>query len=268
MMNISNDKTNETMRLRLYMLAVVLLTGMAAMAQDVAEQKKLINEIKKNPEVYLYYEAIDDNEADAKTRAAHFLRDEIDEYVQEQEQLRNAKNIVTMNIQTQSITMARGDKFRAFAYIKKSDIIAADNASVLGNDRTAAPQPQAPVAAEPEPVAVTPADEPAAEPAPAEESAPVSLLREGTIARLTALTKFSELKSCLNQLQQEGRIGHYAKHKELDNPANYVLVVYNRDGGIEAVLSEGPERVNLKTGQPDEVSNYPGRGAFGVKVND
>lgn len=245
---------------RLYMLVAVIGIGLSAMAQTVAEQKKLINDIKKDPARYLYVEVIDATEQDAITRATHLLRDEIDEYVQEQEQLRNAKSVVTMNVKTKSICMLRGDKYRAFAYIKKNDIIPAENASVMGkrNDVATALKP---VAEQPVDVDTVAVDTTAAEP-------PVSLLREGTIARLTALTKFTELKPCLSQLQQEGRIGKYAKHKELDNPADYVLIVYNREGAIEAVLSEGSQRTNLKTGEPDSVSNYPGRGAFGVKVND
>jgi hypothetical protein len=46
-----------------------------------------------------------------------------------------------------------------------------------------------------------------------------------------------------------------------------VLVIYNRNGDIEAVLSEGSQRTNLATGQIDNISNYKERGAIGVMIS-
>ena len=49
--------------------------------------------------------------------------------------------------------------------------------------------------------------------------------------------------------------------------AEYIMVVFNKEGNVEAVLSEGENRINLSSGNPDQLTNYKGRGAIGVKVN-
>ena len=67
---------------------------------------------------------------------------------------------------------------------------------------------------------------------------------------------------------QEGRIGDYAKYQDLGDASRYVLIVYNKEGDIEAILSEGTERTNLKTHQADSVTNYKGRGAIGVIIKE
>jgi hypothetical protein len=69
-------------------------------------------------------------------------------------------------------------------------------------------------------------------------------------------------------MKKDGRISEYAKYKELKDPTQYALIIYNKNGNVEAVLSEGRQRTNQKTGQPDDVTNYKGRAALGVKVND
>jgi hypothetical protein len=50
------------------------------------------------------------------------------------------------------------------------------------------------------------------------------------------------------------------------NKAEYIMVVFNKEGNVEAILSEGENRVNLLTSAPDQLTNYKGRGAIGVKV--
>jgi hypothetical protein len=68
------------------------------------------------------------------------------------------------------------------------------------------------------------------------------------------------------QLKKDGLVSEYDTYRKLADPSEYILVIYNTGGDIEAVLSEGVNRKNLKTGQADGVENYHGRGAFGVKV--
>lgn len=206
-------------------------------------KKQEVNRIKKNPSQYLYVEMLDSIEDVAITKAQHYLAEEIDNYVAEQKSLKNSPNIVAVN-RKQIITMPRGNNyFRAFAYIKKSDIMAADNAVVLENTKRSQPQEKS-----------------------AEKVS--STKRQNTINRLLQLKRFSELESCLNQLKSEGKISKFGKQKTLGNLEPYVLIIYNREGDIEAILSEGPQRINLQSGENDSVSNYKERGAFGVMIND
>lgn len=210
---------------------------------EMDAKKQEVNRIKKNPSQYLYVEMLDSIEDVAITKAQHYLAEEIDNYVAEQKSLKDSPNIIAVN-RKQIITMPRGNNyFRAFAYIKKSDIMAADNAVVLENTKRSQSQEKN------------------------TENASSSK-RQNTINRLLQLKRFSELESCLNQLKSEGQISKFGKQKTLGNLEPYVLIIYNREGDIEAILSEGPQRINLQSGEKDSVSNYKERGAFGVMIND
>lgn len=217
---------------RICTLTLLLFLGLSLSAQSIDEQKKEINRVKKNFSQYIYVEVIDSQEDVALTKARHYLQDEIDEYVSNTKKLRSANSVVALNVKEQTITMPRGDKYRAFVYVKKADIIPSESKPI-----------------ETKPVA-TPSR------------------REQTINKLLSLKVFSELETNLPQLQTEKKIGHYAKFKHLGEPEKYILVIYNQQGVIEAVLSEGPNRKNLRTGQSDSEKNYKGRGAFGIIIND
>lgn len=225
-------------------------------AQSTEEQKKKINSIKKD-KAYLYAEVTTDNQQSALDLAEDYLNQEINKYVAEQKKLRNAQNIVLRNRQEfiESISLPRGNMFRAFKYVKKSDILAVDNAELRTNTQT--------VGATGKTESVTTTITSTVQP-----TTTGSVKRDETISRILATKNFTELSNTFTQLKQEGRIGQYAKIKELKNPDEYVLIIYNRNNQIEAVLSEGKSRTNLRTGQPDSTSKYPGRGALGVKIND
>lgn len=215
------------------LLFLLLMIPIAASAQSVEQQKKEINRVKKNFAQYIYVEIIDSTETVALDKARHYLLDEVEGFAKETKRLKDAGSVVALNVKEQTITMPRGNMFRAFVYVKKSDILASENTAVVTT-----------------------------------EPAPAATRRQVTTDRLLLLTRFDELEECLTQMKQEGRIGHYAKYKHLSNPENYLLIIYNEEGAIEAVLSEGVDRVNLRTGSSDSVNNYKGRGAFGVIIND
>jgi hypothetical protein len=233
-----------------YFMALMLAFALGASAQTADEQKKLINSIKKD-KAYLYAEITTPDQQKAKDLAEDMLNQEINKYVAEQKKLRQAANIVTRNTRSawEEISLPRGNCYRAFLYVKKSDIIPADNVAVTAN-----PAPEAkPDAAEVKAAVVEPI---------------YSERKQQTINQLLATRKFAELQTLLPKLKKEGKVAEYAKQKDLKDPAAYVFVVFNREGVVEAVLSEGQSRINLGTKQPDSLDNYEGRGMMGVRVND
>ena len=242
------------MNRRFYITALLLMLVTGLFAQTIDEQKKKINSVKKSS-AYLYAEITTNDQQTALDMAEDMLNQEINKYVAEQKKLRNAPNIVLRNRQEvmESIALPRGNMFRAFKYVKKSDIIAADNVEVRRNNATTDAEGNTTVTTQTVASTALPA---------------MSAKRTETIQRLLGVTKFTELPQTLKQLKQEGRIGEYAKYKELKQPERYVLIIYNKEGNIEGLLSDGAARTNLRTQQPDDVKNYPGRGAFGVIVND
>ena len=242
------------MNRRFYITALLLMLVTGLFAQTIDEQKKKINSVKKSS-AYLYAEITTNDQQTALDMAEDMLNQEINKYVAEQKKLRNAPNIVLRNRQEvmESIALPRGNMFRAFKYVKKSDIIAADNVEVRRNNATTDAEGNTTVTTQTVASTSLPA---------------MSAKRTETIQRLLGVTKFTELPQTLKQLKQEGRIGEYAKYKELKQPERYVLIIYNKEGNIEGLLSDGAARTNLRTQQSDDVKNYPGRGAFGVIVND
>jgi len=53
----------------------------------------------------------------------------------------------------------------------------------------------------------------------------------------------------------------------LQNPKDYYLAIYNKEGEVVAVLTPGTERINVQTRQTDSEKNYKGCGAIGFKIN-
>ena len=70
----------------------------------------------------------------------------------------------------------------------------------------------------------------------------------------------------VKQMTADGRIKDYARYASLVNPDKCYLVIYNREGKVVAVLTPGPDRRNVKTGQADGVKNYSGCGAIGLEL--
>ena len=102
-----------------------------------------------------------------------------------------------------------------------------------------------------------------------DEPSTVEFIQDNTEDVLTTirnLRTLEEMRSELSRLKQEDKIASYAKYSELASPENFILIIYNKQGLVKAVLSEGKQRTNLNTNQPDSISNYKGTGAVGVKL--
>lgn len=241
------------MKTKFYWILLFLLPAiMGSYAQQTEDQKKEINKIKKSS-LYLYAETTMPDKEEAMATAIDILQREAQKWVNEKRKKKETDadwDLVMTNV-TQSynqIELPRGNMYRAFAYVKKSDILTTKNVIVSDLEN---PAPEEETAEE----AI--AESPKAQPAELPEA----------IKRLLALEKYEELPPCVDALKEEGLITEYNRYASLPNPDDYVLIIYNRAGEIEAILSEGPERTNMRTGRTDGVANYKGRGAIGVKLS-
>ncbi|WP_143269889.1 hypothetical protein [Bacteroides sp. An269] len=230
------------------MLLLVLQALTGSYAQQTEEQKKEINKIKKSS-LYLYAETTMPDKEEAMMTAIDMLKDEAQRWVSEKKKKQETDvdwEVVMTNV-TQSynkIELPRGNMYRAFAYVKKSDIITGKNVIVSDVE-----MPDSEV----EEITEDPASQPAEQPE--------------AIKRLLALKMYDEVPACVETLKKEGLITEYNRYASLSNPDDYVLIIYNRAGEVEAILSEGAERINMRTLQADGVANYKGRGAIGVKLS-
>ena len=230
------------------MLLLVLQTLTGSYAQQTEEQKKEINKIKKSS-LYLYAETTMPDKEEAMMTAIDMLKDEAQRWVSEKKKKQETDvdwEVVMTNV-TQSynkIELPRGNMYRAFAYVKKSDVITGKN--VIVSD---VKMPESEV----EEIKEAPDPQPAEQPE--------------AIKRLLALKMYDEVPACVETLKKEGLITEYNRYASLPNPDDYVLIIYNRTGEVEAILSEGAERINMRTLQAHGVANYKGRGAIGVKLS-
>ena len=223
-MNISGLK-----RITCVVFAAMTVFSFASAQKSVEEQKKEINKIKKSSS-YIYGEATLADKQAAIDLAKDILYQNVNEWVSKQKKFAGSSNVVTVNTNyaVEDMMLPRGNMFRAFMYVKKNDIIPANNVTV-----TDTPDMQVKTAAKPGVSTVTPIGNPKVD-------AVVSEIIKG---------------------ENTGQLS-----AALTSPENYLMVIFTGEGNIQAVLSEGVGRTNMKTGKADAISNYKGCGAIGVKI--
>jgi hypothetical protein len=212
--------------------SLFLILGGTAQAQSNDELKQKIYSIKRD-QGYFYADVTSESRQQAQSDAEAYLFDQINNQASRQQ--KKPADGQTIKGKMGHVAMPRGNMYRAFVYVKKSDAIPG---SVAAPAAVSTQQP----------------------------AAPANSHHAIVVQRLLKLTKGTELQDCLIELKQQGHIESYNTYRNIGDPSKYILVVYNREGNIEALLSEGPNRTNLRTGKSDDVSNYSGRGAMGVKV--
>lgn len=218
----------------------MMVFALASFSQSVEEQKRKINAIKKSNS-YIYAEATLASEQEALDLAQELLYQRVNEYIANKKKFKDAKEtvIINQNYASEQIKLPRGNMYRAFMFVKKSDVIPTENA-VVGRVETKEDEPST-----------------------------VEFIQDNTedvITTICNLRTLEEMRSELSRLKQEDKIASYAKYSELASPENFILIIYNKQGLVKAVLSEGKQRTNLNTNQPDSISNYKGTGAVGVKL--
>lgn len=234
-------------------LTFILMACLSAGAQDnQAELKSKVNEIKKSPD-YIYAETTRETAEEAKSAAEEQLYNNINIWVAQEKKLRGAKQVIVAQSKAdyEEYQLQRGNLVRAFLYVKKSDIIAVDNVRVLNVNPLKEDE-----AKEDE------AQQPAADPQPATPAVEISPL----VKELANIATIQAFGTRLKELKAQGKVGVYGKYKELSDPDNCLLVVYNRQGTIEAVLTAGAQRYNATTALPDALANYPGCAAIGFTL--
>lgn len=231
----------RTIKLACFIAA--LMISAVAFAQNSEEAKKTINSIKKNSQ-YIYAEATAATQQDAKDLAEEILYEEINSYVASKKKMRINPKIVINNRKelVSSLALPRGNMFRSFIYVKKSDVLAVENSEMIGNKTSNGET----AAATTTPVVST-----------------VTPVYADEVKQVMACSTFDEVKNLMTKLKSEGKIRHFGGYASLEDPDPYYLAIYNRQYQIVAVLTPGPNRTNTKTGEEDKVTNYKGCGAVG-----
>jgi len=228
-------------KLLLCLLALIPLAGAAV--NDTDDLKKEINRIKKSS-LYLYGEGTDSTAEAAHELAEEILETEINKWAATKKKLQNSTSFIVNNKKSLRTTIAlpRGNMFRAFVYVKKSDIMAGENSALVENTK---------------PVSVI-----------EEITSTVTNIYSDVVAALSKCNEYADLTSKIQLFKNDGKIKSFARYADLERPESCYLAIYDRAGKVLALLTPGLERKNVVTGQPDGTGNYSGCGAIGFEVNE
>lgn len=251
----------------LFTISLLAFAALPLMAQS--DEAKEINRIKLSKD-YLYAEATMKDEAEAVSGAQAILEMTVADWMATQKKGESADAyIVQAKQHFTPIKTMRGQYHRAFLYVKKSDIIPVGvgegtmvfQAKTAEKPAEAAPQQPAEVPvvsqANPEVAVVTSVEE---------LKSAITLTPEEK--QLAAIMKFDEVEARVTALEEAGHVTAYGKKKTMPAEGVCHMLVYNRAGGIVAVLRReaNGQLMNLRSLQEDNVQNYPDCGAIWLQL--
>ena len=114
---------------RITSLGLLLLVSFYMIAQENATQS--INEIKRQSDIYLYAESTSQTWEEALDNAKYLLGVEIETWAKTIDPKPADGYIAEAQNHILNLKSMRGDRFRAFVYVKKSDIVPYESAAQL-----------------------------------------------------------------------------------------------------------------------------------------
>ena len=253
---------------KLIVLTISLIMVSTAMGQSVSKQ---INDIKRSKQ-YITAEATMETEEQAYALAEELLAQSISEYVADKKSLKQAANVIVKDVagKAEKLQMKRGEMARVFLYVKKSDIIAADNTRVLvqpnntaGKDAGKKKDKEKSKAAKTSDSSLELAStvEDIKGDAPSETAADSWQLN--AINELLACESLAVAQKKLEDMKIDMQVKRYGVPATCRYPEKCCWLIFDEQQNIVTVLGEGSDsRMNYKTQQADKLSNYKDHGAI------
>ena len=222
-------------------------------AQTAAEVNKSINKIKRDT-MYIYAESTTKDLSEAYSNARAILEMQVGEWVQKQHPSEGIELcIVKAKEHIMQLDTRRGELYRAFVYVKKSDIMpVADKSEVTVFE--VAPIVESSQAEVAPAIIVT-------EEAPKQEKAIIELSPEEK--QMKQVKSFYEVEPYINGLKSKGKLQDYGKYATMPKGKDCHLFIYDKQGNISALIRKsGSVQYNLNTLKEDNVQNYKNCGAI------
>ena len=221
-------------------------------AQSIAQE---MNKIKRDT-MYISAEATmkDLNEAYSGARA--ILEMKVSDWVRSQHPAEEIELcIVKAKEHCVQLETRRGDYYRAFVYVRKSDIMPVADKSEVKVLEVAPVAKSQKMEAKPA-VLVT-------EEAPrVEKTQPVLKLTPDEI-QMTQIQGFYDIEPYIKGLKSNGKLNAYGKYATMPVDEDCHLFVYDKQGNISALLRKsGANQYNLNTLKEDNIKNYKNCGAI------
>lgn len=229
---------------RIKLLGLSIGVVICMFAQGNATQS--INDIKRQGDIYLYAESTSQAWEEALDNAKYLLGVEIETWVKSLETKPADGYIAEAQNHVYNLKSMRGDRFRAFVYVKKTDIMPIANASQL---------------------VVVPISEEQkttiSEVSSSRKQVTIEYQPSEFEEEMMSITDANNIGMFIKRLKSEGKVVNYGKYKDMPSGIDCYLFVYNRDMAIPAYLhKQGNSYTNIKTGKQDQVTNYAGCGAW------
>lgn len=247
------------------LLALSVLLSVPSGAKAQSEAISQINAIKRDTS-YLYAEATMAEWQQAYDGASDILEATITDWANKQSFGKNASAYVAKaKNSTLEIKTKRGKYFRAFLYVKKSDIVAVDKSQTVmvvspvkkkkaltvtsvGNKGKGDAQ-QAPIGVE----------------STVEEISTPSLTEEEK--QMAAVQNFAEIQPLVKRLQGQGLVDQFGKYSTMPTTGTCYLFVYDKTGKVSATLKRTDGAfTNLATAAADDIGNYKNHGAIWLNL--
>ena len=247
------DKKN--ILLKILGMTFLAFSAPASYAQTAADVAKNINNVKRDT-MYIYAEATMKDLDEAYNGARALLEMKVGEWVRNQHPSEGIEVcIVKAKENFVQLQTKRGDFYRAFVYVKKSDIMPiADKSEVKVFE--VAPNTNS-SQTEPAPAIIISED------APVEEGVKPLIELTSDEKQMIAVKRFSEIEPYIKGLQGKGRIRNYGKYANMPINEDCHIFVYDKQGNISALLRKtGNVQYNLNTLKEDDVKSYKNYGAI------
>ena len=225
-----------------------------------------INAIKMDMDTYLFAESTTESWESALENAKFLLNIEIENFIKSLGLKDSVVGFVARaSNKMMQLQSMRGSRYRAFIYVKKSEIVpylAGEEVMNVPTDAHSQITPFDPVKAA--------AEQAAAEQArldsikAAEEAARLEAAKLTDMERdMLAVTAGADIGAFVKELSNNNAIQVYGTFKDMPENTDCLLFVYNRDKEIVAYLRKtGNTYFNLQTKQTDSITNYKGCGAI------
>lgn len=240
-------------------LTIILLSfiyGISCFAQtNSADVAKQINAIKMNKD-YITAESTAETSEKAYENARALLEVNIEEWIKSTKTTEDIQGFIAKSGNSfLELKTMRGNRFRTFLYVKKSDIMTFKEPTDIIVAAMQSDNPQQTV------VVVPPTEKVTQQPTETEK---VYLPNEEE-KRMLQINKSSLIEQFI---KQNSTIVAYGKFKDLPQTGDCYLFVYNPEGNVPAVLlRNNAGYINVRNGNHDNIENYKGCGAIWFRYN-
>ncbi len=227
----------------------LMMSSMAIFAQNGLTPKEKINLVMQSEEDYLYADQTCATVEQALERAQGILMREVEAYLKESG---NEGEVVkgTVTEQMVTVTVQRGDKYRAFVYVNKSEL-GANNANAAAKETIEQKLNETNAVSE----VVEERDS-----VLKSENVVTPTVDNDVLANIAEMESRLQIYDYIQLLNKDGERISFVEHPSADEQARMYLILYRRGGQVEAVLTPPDAqgiRHNLATGEPDKKDNHP-----------